>query len=203
MGHHQVPPMDSTEEIASQANMVHLQQDPMDLVVLLPLSMELHQLQMDLGEILQPRAGLVMVVLPLLHQTDLVVILLPDMVLLHLLAGSVPVPLLHNMVHLQVQTDLVGLPSVAMAVLPQVPHDLAEYLQTNMVLLQLSVAMVLLFQHSMAHLQVRGNSELLRPTNMVHLQRLVVMVALPLTNMELLQKTMDLVDLLPASTVLH
>jgi hypothetical protein len=183
--------MDSAEEITPPTNMVHLPQDPMDLVVLLPLSMELRQLLMDLVDLLQPQADLVMVLLPdimlHLHQADLVVVLLQP------LAGSVPVHLHHNTVHLHLQADLAGLPSVTTAVL-QVPRDLAESLQTSMALLQLLVAMVLL--------QVRGDSELLHPTNMVHLQLLAVMAALFLPSMELLQKTVDLVALSPPNTML-
>jgi hypothetical protein len=198
--------MVSAEEITPQANMVHLPQDPMDLVVLLPLSTEFHQLLMDSEDLLQPRAGLVMVLLPdimpLLHQAELVVVLLlPDMEL-QPPAGSAPVPLLHNMVHLQLQVNLVGRPSVAMEVLLQIPRDLAASLRTNTVLLQLLVAMALLLQHSMVHLQVRGDPEVLHPTNMEHLQRLAVMVALFLPSMELLQQTVDSVVLLPPSTVL-
>lgn len=231
MGHHLAPPTDLAVEIIPQINTVHLQQDPMDLVVLLPLSTELHQLLLDLIVLLLPSTVLlraqvdseVLHLLPdmvlLRHQADLVMVLhLPDMVLLQPQADSVVVLFLHhNMVFLHLQADLAVRLWIAVVTL-QVPRNLAAHFQINTALLQLSVAMVVLHHHSTVPLLLWDNLEVPLQINM-ELLHLAVMVALlpnsgvlPRTvdsvalfppSMELLQRTVDSVTLLPPSTECH
>ena len=206
--------MDLAVQPIPQVNTVHLPQDPTDLVVLLPLSTEFHQLLLDLvvlllpsTVLLQPQADLEVLLLlpdmvPLRHQADLVVVLLlPDTVLLRPLAGSVVVLLLQNMVLLHPQADLVVRPSIAMATL-WVPRDLVDHLRINMAL-QFSVAMVVLHQHSMVPLRLWDDLEVSLQINMELLLHLAVMVALFPPSTELLHLSFVMVALLPPSTKFH
>ena len=223
--------MDLAVETIPQVNTVHLQQDPTDLVVLLPLSTELHQILLDLvvplltsTVLLRAQADsealhLLPDMVPLHHQTDLVMVVhLPDIVLLQPQADSVVVLLLQNMVFLHLQADLVVRPSIAVVTL-QVPRDLVAHLRISTALLQLSVAMVVLHHHSTLPLllwddlevPLRINTELLHLAAMVALllpnsgliRQTVDSVALLPPSMELLQRTVDSVALLPPSTERH
>jgi len=210
MGHHLAPPMDLAVETIPQVNTVHLQQDPTDLVVLLPLSTELHQILLDLvvplltsTVLLRAQADsealhLLPDMVPLHHQTDLVMVVhLPDIVLLQPQADSVVVLLLQNMVFLHLQADLVVRPSIAVVTL-QVPRDLVAHLRISTALLQLSVAMVVLHHHSTLPLLLWDDLEVPLRIN-TELLHLAAMVALLLPNSGLIRQTVDSVALLPPS----
>lgn len=213
MGHHLAPPMDLAVETIPQVNTVHLQQDPTDLVVLLPLSTELHQLLLDLVVLLRSTVLLRAQVdsealhlppdmVPLHHQADLVMLLhLRDLVLLQPQADSVVVVLLQNTVFPHLQADLVARPSIAVVTL-QVPRDLAAHLRISTALLQLSVAMVVLHHHSMVPLLLWDDLEAPLQINM-ELLHLVVMVALLPPNSGFLPRTVDSVVHLPPSMERH
>lgn len=201
-------------ETTPQVNMAHHLRVPTALVALCPPSMELHQVQVDLVELLLPNTVLLQL------EGDLVVVvvvhLLPDMVLL-LQAGLmvVVVLLLHDMVFpLPLAETVADSPAEMVVRHSDATVDIVMVLPlTRMVLLQLSDAMVVLHLLNMVLLGVLHDS-VPHPTLMVHhlsdataavtevsvvlhLLNMVLLVSdatedLLLLNMVLLQPTADL-----------